>query len=104
MTNNLHVLLDPLLFQGDIVLDPDERLALNHTDKTYASVSLKGQRWPGGIIPYVIGSDIGKLFVIFIVYSIHCVSLPQKDIESYIVSYILEKTRDKMYMNTSEAN
>ena len=57
--------LDPLLFQGDIVLDPDEQLALNHTDRTYASVSLKGQRWPGGKIPYVIGSDIGESYRYF---------------------------------------
>jgi len=50
---------NPNLFQGDILLDPDEKLHHNESS-TFASVSLKGGRWPGGVIPYVIGDDIGS--------------------------------------------
>lgn len=50
---------NPHLWQGDVVLDPDEKLHINQTH-TFASVSIKGGRWPGGVIAYEIGSDIGS--------------------------------------------
>jgi len=45
---------NPGLWQGDIVLDPDE------IDKnfTHQFASIKGGRWPGGKIPYVITNSI----------------------------------------------
>jgi len=42
------------LFQGDIVLDPDEKPS--SIKNTYAS--MKGGRWPGAIIPYDINTSI----------------------------------------------
>jgi len=38
------------LYQGDIELDPDERFGI--LNNVYGSI--KGKRWPGGIIPYAV--------------------------------------------------
>ena len=47
------IFLDESLFQGDILLDPDED---ERGQNTFASI--KGGRWPGAKIPYVIDSSI----------------------------------------------
>jgi len=44
------------LYEGDIVLDPDEREQIN--GHTYASI--KGGRWPNGIIPYDVWPSTSK--------------------------------------------
>ena len=44
------------MFEGDIVLDPDEREEKSQGN-TFASI--KGGRWPGARIPYVIDRSIG---------------------------------------------
>jgi len=44
------------VFQGDMILDPDEFEKGWNQTKTYASI--KGGRWPGGKVPYVIESSI----------------------------------------------
>jgi len=48
------------LFQGDIALDPDERMPSwgNGSLKTFASI--KGGRWPEGKVPYYIERSIGS--------------------------------------------
>jgi len=55
---------NPGLFQGDIALDPDERMPFGngtlHGNGTITFASIKGSRWPGGKIPYVIESSIGS--------------------------------------------
>ena len=48
---------DPGMFEGDIVLDPDER---EGKLKGNAFASIKGGRWPNARIPYYIESSIGK--------------------------------------------
>jgi len=48
---------NPGLYQGDIVLDPDE---WEHVNKTHTYASIKGGRWPGAKVPYVITSSIGQ--------------------------------------------
>lgn len=47
---------NPHLWQGDIVLDPDE-FEKGWNETKYASI--KGGRWPGGKVPYVIERSIG---------------------------------------------
>jgi len=47
---------NPGLWQGDIQLDPDEK---EHRNGSHVYASIKGGRWPGGRIPYVITSSIG---------------------------------------------
>lgn len=47
---------NPGVFQGDMVLDPDEKEGIW---KTHSFASIKGGRWPGGRIPYQIESSIG---------------------------------------------
>ena len=44
------------MFEGDIALDPDER---EGALKGNAFASIKGRRWPGAKIPYIIDSSIG---------------------------------------------
>jgi len=45
---------DPNLFQGDMVLTPDQQSALRKAENGYASIP--ANRWPGGKIPYTISS------------------------------------------------
>ena len=58
--SNNTFLLDPSLFEGDIVLDPDEREGMKNGN---AYASIKGGRWPNARIPYVIDSSIGMQFI-----------------------------------------
>lgn len=57
------------MWQGDIVLDPDEfEKGWNNTQ--YASI--KGGRWPGGRVPYIIDRSISKSkFVTFLNFNSH---------------------------------
>lgn len=55
-TVKLLFLADPGLFEGDIVLDPDER---EGTKNGNAYASIKGGRWPNARVPYVITGSIG---------------------------------------------
>jgi len=49
---------NPNMFEGDIVLDPDERESTFGQINTYASI--KGGRWPNAKVPYVITRSIGS--------------------------------------------
>jgi len=49
---------NPNMFEGDIVLDPDERESTFGQVNTYASI--KGSRWPGAKVPYEIQGSIGS--------------------------------------------
>ncbi|XP_057290803.1 zinc metalloproteinase nas-6-like [Hydractinia symbiolongicarpus] len=49
--------LDPGAFEGDIILDPDEKVAIAKGGNAYGSI--KGWRWKGGVVPYEITSSIG---------------------------------------------
>ena len=55
-TVKLLFLADPGLFEGDIVLDHDER---EGTKNGNAYASIKGGRWPNARVPYVITRSIG---------------------------------------------
>ncbi|XP_057315605.1 hatching enzyme 1.2-like [Hydractinia symbiolongicarpus] len=46
------------LYQGDMVLRPDQKEALEKAKNTFGSVI--GFRWPNGVVPYVITSSIGN--------------------------------------------
>lgn len=46
------------LFEGDIVLDPSEKASLDMGEYVYGSI--KGSRWPNGVVPYSITSSIGS--------------------------------------------
>jgi len=48
---------NPGLFQGDIVLTPDQREAINNGSNAYGAI--KGYRWPNGEIPYEYDTSIG---------------------------------------------
>jgi len=48
---------NPDLFEGDIVLDPDE---MERRNRTHVFCSIKGGRWPGAKVPYVITNSIGS--------------------------------------------
>jgi len=45
---------NPILFEGDIILDPDEKV--HNGQNTYASI--KGGRWPNAVIPYEIFDSV----------------------------------------------
>jgi len=49
---------NPSMYQGDIVLDPDEDERGMNGTRTYAAI--KGSRWPGGKIAYEIKAGIGS--------------------------------------------
>ena len=63
-TVKLLFLADPGLFEGDIVLDPDER---EGTKNGNAYASIKGGRWPNARVPYVITGSIGMCHVFLII-------------------------------------
>jgi len=48
------------LWQGDIVLDPDEIETTWNKSQHTAYASIKGGRWPGGKVPYVIEGSISS--------------------------------------------
>jgi len=48
------------VYQGDIILDPDERESSWNVSQHGAYASIKGGRWPGAVVPYVITSSIGQ--------------------------------------------
>ena len=61
------ILPDPGLFEGDIVLDPDEREGMKNGN---AYASIKGGRWPNAVVPYVITGSIGMRFICPIIQNI----------------------------------
>ena len=57
-----YVRIDEGLWQGDIVLDPDEYEATWNKTQHTVYASIKGGRWPRGRVPYVIDSSLGKSY------------------------------------------
>jgi len=49
---------NPGLFQGDMILRPEQKNAVTSKGSTYGSVI--GYRWPGGVVPYYINANIGS--------------------------------------------
>ncbi|XP_057291911.1 hatching enzyme 1.2-like [Hydractinia symbiolongicarpus] len=49
---------NPGVFEGDMVLDPDEKEGVWKTGNAFASI--KGGRWPGAKIPYVVEGSISS--------------------------------------------
>lgn len=50
--------LDPNLYQGDMVLRPDQKEVLKNGGSAFASII--GYRWPNGVVPYVVTKGIGE--------------------------------------------
>ena len=48
--------LTPGLYQGDIVLNPEQRKLVDQREHAFGSITNK--RWPNGIIPYYIDNSI----------------------------------------------
>ena len=54
---------DPDLFEGDMILTPEQReAALNggDVDQAVGRGATKGRQWPGGVLAYVIDSSLCK--------------------------------------------
>ena len=54
-------LYDPDLYEGDMILTPDQRVAAEmglDVDNPMGRGSTKGRQWPGGVMAYVIDSSL----------------------------------------------
>ena len=54
-------LYDPDLYEGDMILTPDQRVAAEmglDVDNPMGRGSTKGRQWPGGVMVYVIDSSL----------------------------------------------
>ena len=54
-------LYDPDLYEGDMILRPDQRVAAEmglDVDNPTGRGSTKGRQWPGGVMAYVIDSSL----------------------------------------------
>ncbi|XP_057316847.1 low choriolytic enzyme-like [Hydractinia symbiolongicarpus] len=49
---------NPNLYQGDMVLRPDQKEVLKNGGSAFASII--GYRWPNGVVPYVVTNGIGN--------------------------------------------
>ena len=59
---------DPNLFEGDIVLDPDQRLAIEHGSNAMAATA--GKIWPV-YVPYEIETKLSKfMFSCFLIIAL----------------------------------
>lgn len=59
LTNvRLFIFLVPGMYQGDILLTPEQREKLNRDPNSFGSIV--GRRWPGGKIAYQIASNLGE--------------------------------------------
>lgn len=60
---------DPDLFEGDMILTTEQRMATRlglDVDNPFGRASTKGKQWPGGVVPYIIDSEIGKNIIVLI--------------------------------------
>ena len=48
--------LDPNLFEGDMIVTPEEKEEIIHGRRTYGSTK---RRWPGHVIAYDFGPELG---------------------------------------------
>ncbi|KAM7433975.1 hypothetical protein ABFA07_015860 [Porites harrisoni] len=56
-------LYDPDLYEGDMILTPDQRVAAEmglDVDNPTGRGSTKGRQWPGGVMAYVIDSSLSR--------------------------------------------
>lgn len=57
---------DPDLFEGDMILTPDQLMAAKmgmDVDNPFGRGSTKNRQWPGGVVAYVIDSSLCKFIV-----------------------------------------
>lgn len=52
--------IDDSLYEGDMILDGDQKNAIFNTANRYASIKDTRKLWPRKIIPYMISADICK--------------------------------------------
>ena len=60
---------DPDLFEGDMILTTEQRMAAKlglDVDNPFGRASTKGKQWPGGVVPYIIDSEIVKNIIVLI--------------------------------------
>lgn len=50
---------DPDIFEGDIILTPEQRAAVESGQRA----SITTGKWPGGVLVYTIDSSLGKLMI-----------------------------------------
>ena len=55
-------MFDPDLFEGDMILEPDQRLAAEFGFDVdgQARGSTKRRHWPNGVVPYTVSSSLCK--------------------------------------------
>lgn len=64
---------DPNLFEGDMILTPEQRLEAEmglDVDSSLKRGSVSNRLWPDGMVAYEIQPDLGKFFInIYVLYS-----------------------------------
>jgi len=54
-------LIDEGLYEGDMILSPDQIQEAQEGKFTFSSTSNKNKLWPNAVVPYVLSSDLCKL-------------------------------------------
>ena len=57
-----HFSLDPNLFEGDMILRPDQIARWKNGELGYGSKKNRNELWPNGVVPYVISYELRKFF------------------------------------------
>ena len=52
--------IDDSLYEGDMILDGDQKNAIFNTTNSYASIKDSRRLWPRKMIPYMMSADICK--------------------------------------------
>lgn len=55
------------LFEGDMIISTDQRMAAEKgldIDNPLGRASTKNKQWPGGLVPYIIASEICKCIAV----------------------------------------
>ena len=56
----LALLLDPNLFEGDMILRPDQIARWKNGELGYGSKKNRNELWPNGVVPYTISYELRK--------------------------------------------
>ncbi|XP_057291267.1 zinc metalloproteinase nas-6-like [Hydractinia symbiolongicarpus] len=51
---------NPGLYEGDMVLSPDQMKEVKQGTFTFSSTSKKNKLWPNGVVPYTVNSDLAR--------------------------------------------